>query len=334
LINKLYGIQYLRGFAALAVVVFHAAERTDHHFTIGAAGVDVFFVISGFIMWIIADGKPLTPAKFLVDRLKRIAPPYWIVTAIMIAGGLAGLFPNLVVTWKHAIGSFLFIPHHSPSKGEVWPVLVQGWTLNYEMFFYAIFAATLLLPRHLRLLSMTTVFGALTLAGAYFEPEGPLLAIYTRPIIPEFLLGAFIGKWWIEGKFPPRAFGIAAILASLGGFTLVVVTGSGFNELACGPLAAALIVGVLALEKDDALMRIPVLGYLGDSSYSVYLWHTLAISVVAKLGAVLAIPSAILLIVAVVSGVALVAACYELLEKPIARMLKGDFRWPDWKVVV
>ena len=55
--NKLYGIQYLRGFAALAVVVFHAAERTGHHFAIGAAGVDVFFVISGFIMWVIADGR-------------------------------------------------------------------------------------------------------------------------------------------------------------------------------------------------------------------------------------------------------------------------------------
>ena len=71
--NKLYGIQYLRGFAALAVVIFHAAERAGHHFAIGAAGVDVFFVISGFIMWIIADGRTLTPAKFIADRLKRIA---------------------------------------------------------------------------------------------------------------------------------------------------------------------------------------------------------------------------------------------------------------------
>ncbi len=332
--NKLYGIQYLRGFAALAVVVFHAAERTGHHFAIGAAGVDVFFVISGFIMWVIADGKPLTPAKFMADRLKRIAPPYWIVTTVMIAGGLAGLFPNLVVTWEHAIGSFFFIPHHAPGKDQIWPILVQGWTLNYEMFFYAIFALTLFLPRKLRLSSMTAVFGALTATGIYLQPEGALLATYTRPIMLEFLAGAFIGKWWLEGKFPPTVFGVVAILASLGGFALIAITRAGFDELVCGPLAAALVIGVLTLERNGALAQASALGYLGDSSYSIYLWHTLAISVVVKFGAAFAVPGAIVLIAGVVSGVMLGAACYELIEKPVARMLKGDFRWRSRKVAV
>jgi exopolysaccharide production protein ExoZ len=334
LTSKLYGIQYLRGFAALAVVIFHAAERTGYHFTIGAAGVDVFFVISGFIMWIIADGRSFTPGRFLADRLKRIAPSYWIVTAIMVVGGLAGLFPNLVITWKHVIASFLFIPHQSPSRGEVWPVLVQGWTLNYEMFFYTVFAATLLLPRNLRLPSMTAVFGVFALAGVLFEPEGSVTATYTRPIIVEFLVGAFIGKWWLEGSFPRAAFGALAVLAGLGGFALIAITGAGFDELICGPLAASLVIGVLALEKKSALIRSRRLTYLGDSSYSVYLWHTLAISVVAKFGAMFAVPKLVLLVAAVASGVALGIAAYELIEKPVAKMLNGDFPWPQRKAVL
>ena len=67
--NRLDGIQYLRALAALGVVVFHAAERTGGHFAIGAAGVDVFFVISGFIMCVISHRRPTSPGRFLRDRL-------------------------------------------------------------------------------------------------------------------------------------------------------------------------------------------------------------------------------------------------------------------------
>jgi exopolysaccharide production protein ExoZ len=335
--NKLHGIQYLRGLAALAVVVFHAAERAGHHFTIGAAGVDVFFVISGFIMWVIADGRALTPAKFMADRLKRIAPPYWIVTLIMVAGGLAGLFPNLVLSWQHIIGSLFFIPSRSPSDGHVWPILVQGWTLNYEMLFYAVFAVfalSLLMPGKWRLPAMTGVFAALTLFGILFAPQDPILATYTRPIVLEFLLGAFIGKWWLAGGLPAPAFGVAGIAVGLGGFAVIGITGMAFDEWLCGPLAAALVAGALILERGGMLGHSAVLNYLGDSSYSVYLWHTLAISVVVKCGNLLSAPSPLLVVAGVVFGTALGAAAYELIEKPIARMVKGEFRWPGRKIAL
>ncbi|MEY9103377.1 peptidoglycan/LPS O-acetylase OafA/YrhL [Sinorhizobium fredii] len=158
-------IQYLRAAAALAVVVFHAAEKTGHDFAVGAAGVDVFFVISGFIMWVISDRRPLTPAKFIWDRIRRIVPIYWFATAVMIAGALAGLFPNLALTLDHVLASLFFIPFRSPSSGEIWPLLVQGWTLNFEMLFYAVFAASLLLPRHWRLPAIAGLFVALVTIG-------------------------------------------------------------------------------------------------------------------------------------------------------------------------
>jgi exopolysaccharide production protein ExoZ len=88
-------------------------------------------------------------------------------------------------------------------------------------------------------------------------------------------------------------------------------------------LAAALVIGVLALEKSGAVRLVRPVVYLGDSSYSIYLWHTMAISVVAKLASLLSIPSAVAMILAVVSGTAVGVVCYELLEKPLAAAFKS-----------
>jgi exopolysaccharide production protein ExoZ len=331
--NRLYGIQYLRALAALAVVIFHAAERTGGHFAIGAAGVDVFFVISGFIMWVLSQRKPTTPARFLRDRLERIAPVYWLATGVMVAGALAGLFPNMKLTLGHVLGSLFFVPHHSPSNGEIWPVLVQGWTLNYEMFFYAVFAGCLLLPSRIRLAALASVFVGLAGFGLIRSSGNPVFATYTDPIILEFLIGALIGKLWLEGRIPSRATGAALIVVALLGFAFVGVTYIGFGPLAFGPLAAALVLGVLALEKAGAVHDLRPIRYLGDSSYSIYLWHTMAISVVAKLAPSLSIPAAPAMILAMVAGVAVGVGAYEMLEKPIGAAFKGfrssdQTKWP------
>jgi exopolysaccharide production protein ExoZ len=321
--NRLHGIQYLRALAALAVVVFHAAERTGGHFAIGAAGVDVFFVISGFIMWVISHRRPTTPGRFLRDRLERIAPVYWIATGVMVAGGLAGLFPNMKLTLGHVLGSLFFVPHRSPSNGEIWPVLVQGWTLNYEMFFYAVFALCLLLPSRTRLAALAFVFIGLAAFGLTRSSGNPIFATYTDPIILEFLIGALIGKLWLEDKIPSPAAGLALIAVAFLGFAFVGVTYIGFGPFAFGPLAAALLIGVLALEKSGALREVRPLTYLGDSSYSIYLWHTMAISVVAKFAPLLGIPAAPAMLLAVLGGVAVGIGAYEMLERPLSAAFKG-----------
>ncbi len=331
--NRLHGIQYLRALAALAVVVFHAAERTGGHFAIGAAGVDVFFVISGFIMWVLSQRKPTTPARFLRDRVERIAPIYWIATGVMVAGALAGLFPNMKLTLGHVLGSLFFVPHRSPSNGEIWPVLVQGWTLNYEMFFYAVFALCLLLPSRMRLAALASVFTGLAGLGLIRSSGNPFAATYTDPIILEFLIGAFIGKLWLEGRIPSPAIGTALVIVALLGFAFVGVTYIGFGPLAFGPLAAALLIGMLALEKSGAVRHVRPLAYLGDGSYSIYLWHTMAISVVAKLAPMLGIPAAPAMLLAVAAGVAVGVGAYEMLEKPIGAAFKGfrksdQTKWP------
>lgn len=321
--KTLYGIQYLRAFAALAVVLFHAAERSGGHFRVGAAGVDVFFVISGFIMWTMSERRPVTPLRFVLDRLQRIAPSYWIVTAIMIGGAAAGLFPNMRLTASHILGSLLFIPVRSPSNGEIWPVLVQGWTLNFEMFFYVVFAACLFLPRRLRLGSLIGVFAAFVIAGAALHPQSPLLVTYTRPIILEFAAGAVLGQLWLKGSVPGASLGIALVIASLSGFAAIEIFGLEFNEIICGPLAIALVLGMVSIERGGKLPEIPPLTYLGNSSYSIYLWHTLAISVIAKLVISTPIPSDVAAFIGAIAGTLLGIFAYELVEKPLRNLLRN-----------
>ncbi|ASW08982.1 acyltransferase [Rhizobium sp. 11515TR] len=323
--KTLYGIQYLRAFAALAVVLFHAAERSGGHFRIGAAGVDVFFVISGFIMWTMSERRPVTPLRFALDRLQRIAPSYWIVTAIMIAGAAIGLFPNMKLTANHILGSLLFIPVRSPSTGgsEIWPVLVQGWTLNFEMFFYVIFAACLFLPQRLRLAGMTAIFLAFVLAGGIIDPQSSLLLTYTRPIILEFVAGAILGRLWLSGHVPGAGLGLALIAVALSGFAAIQILSLDFNEVTCGPLAVALVLGTVSVERSGKLPSIPLLTYLGNASYSIYLWHTLAISVVVKLMARMQIPSDAITFVGVISGTILGICAYEAVEKPLRNLLKN-----------
>ncbi|ODR91766.1 acyltransferase family protein [Sinorhizobium alkalisoli] len=310
-------IQYLRAAAALAVVIFHAAEKTGHDFTIGAAGVDVFFVISGFIMWVINDRRPVTPAKFIANRLRHIVPIYWFSTAVMIAGGLAGLFPNLVLTLDHVLASLVFIPVRSPSSGEIWPVLVQGWTLNFEMLFYAVFAASPLLPRQWRLLANTSLFVALVTLGLVARSENALWLTHTRPMILEFVAGMILAEFWLRGKVPGAAIGSSLIACSLGGFALIGGLHLPFDERSTGPLAVLLLLGALSLKASGRVPMLNLPALLGDASYSVYLWHAFAISGRRQARRHLGILAGISLLMAIVSGTIARISAYVFLELPL-----------------
>lgn len=321
--TTIHGIQYLRALAALAVVLFHAAEKTGYHFAIGAAGVDVFFVISGFIMWVISDRRPVTPLAFLKERLRRIAPIYWLATLVMIGGGAAGLFPNLVLSVQHIVASLMFVPARSPSTGEIWPVLVQGWTLNFEMFFYVVFAASLMLPRHRRLPVMAALFVSLVLTGLVTDTQNALFLTYTRPVILEFVAGMIVAKFWLRGRVAGPGLGIVLVLGAFIGFAALAVLRLPFDERILGPLAVMLVVGTLALEAAGWFQKWALPTLLGDASYSIYLWHTFAISVVVKAAALIGLAPMLTLVVALVAGTLAGIAAYFLIERPLARRTRS-----------
>ncbi len=250
---KLLSIQYLRAFAAFAVVIFHAQALTyGKALVVGSAGVDVFFVISGFVMWSVTAYRTQTPADFLLNRIIRIVPMYWFVTLSFIFAAITfpSLFPRLVVSTGHTFASLLFVPMRSPSNGEIWPVVVPGWTLNCEIFFYAIFALALFLENTKRLIFLTAAFFALVLVGRIYTGNSPLIIFYTDPILLEFPSGILLGRAFEQDRLPWLRWGYVALAVGL----LLFLVSARFEiesprVVVWGIPAFLLVAGVVIIEQ-------------------------------------------------------------------------------------
>src|SRR6266478_6157802 len=187
-------IQYLRGIAAMMVVWHHALGQIalSHQLTdlppFGGYGVDLFFVISGFIMLVTTWDKPITPVEFIKHRIRRVVPLYWLATSLMVVGAIAAPFMFKTLKWDAAAltKSLLFVPYENLSfPGTISPLLVPGWSLNYEMFFYAIFALLLLVGRGWRVPLMIGALSVLVAAGRIWHPASAPLQVYTNPVMLE-----------------------------------------------------------------------------------------------------------------------------------------------------
>ena len=278
-------IQYLRAIAALMVVWHHAAGQVPGvsslvPWVFGTSGVDIFFVISGFIMVVTTTGTDTRPAEFWRRRVVRVVPLYWLLTLLMVAMALAapGLFKTLKVAPVTLLQSLFFIPHFSQSfPNQVYPLLVPGWTLNFEMFFYAVFGAFLVLPRHRRLMALTTAFFILVGAGLAMGPfESAAARTYTHPMLLEFLAGACVGAMWSRGQLHlPLA---ASLLMVACGVVMLVLRDSPPFGVFTQIIGAALIVPG-ALHPRFSSWRSRVFRAIGDSSYSLYLTHLFTLGV-------------------------------------------------------
>jgi len=325
--GEIRSIQYLRGFAAFGVLLFHAAERSGWLFGVGAAGVDVFFVISGFIMWVVTCRKAPAPGEFLLRRIQRIVPLYWGVTLVVAATAILApaLFPSMQPTAAHVLKSLLFVPHRDET-GIIAPLIVPGWTLNYEMFFYLLFAAGLVLPARFRPWALSAALLGLVAARPFGQAQDALWATYTNPLLLEFGAGVWLGKAWSDGRLPGRATGWILVAAGLAGFAATAVAAldvDRFRVVFWGLPAFALVAGGVALERSEPLPQWRPLRALGDASYSVYLVHGLAISAAWRLLQMLGLSDPVLLFGAsVVAGVAAGLLGYQLIEKPTMRLFR------------
>jgi peptidoglycan/LPS O-acetylase OafA/YrhL len=196
------------------VVVHHATIMADerlgvvgHRWLSGAAGVDIFFVISGFVMALSSRSlaHKVSPGfEFLKRRVERIFPLYWIFTTLKIAIAIAipaSMVNGLGSTW-HVIGSYLLIPSMG-SSGTSFPILLVGWTLELEMMFYVVFAIALGL-RARPLLILIPVLGLTALLPfAVHLPASPWEA-YCNPIVVEFLFGIGLYEAYRRGVRLPH----------------------------------------------------------------------------------------------------------------------------------
>ena len=322
-------IQYLRAIAAWLVVVFHLTSSLGFEFgwgdsfAIGAIGVDIFFVISGYIMAMIAARSgSFSPVEFMLRRAARIAPLYWSMTFVICAVCL--LYPSLInnpdITLGRMFFSLFFLPDFV--SGATHPALITGWTLHYEFFFYALVAFSIWLTED-RTLRVTALMLCICVAAGAMIDGNRIFVFYTQPIILEFVFGILI--WNYGARLTAlRYFRIIWLLALPPIFLALAVSDIYTDEirfLIWGLPAAFFVLGAIPFFT----AQLPWLARLGDWSFSTYLLHIYVIQLFVKLVAARAVGSPLLLAVEsmlVLLLIALISAAqFSWFERPAARFL-------------
>ncbi|MCK1396146.1 acyltransferase [Bradyrhizobium sp. 1] len=293
-------LQALRAVAAYMVVIYHFLGQQvsqlypeTRMLSFGAAGVDIFFVISGFIMVVTTMKRESTPSDFLSHRIARIGPVYWVVTLLLFSMTLYGFKPVGIMRMEPdwLAKSLLFIPFDR--DGRVEPIISVGWTLNYEMFFYVLFAASLFVRQALtRTLLLCAVMAALVIVP-FFVETGLLGTFYTTPIILEFAFGCALG--YAFTRAPSAKLGspvpfYAAI--ALGGLIIILAQIfhqgpepelTGFTRpFVWGAAGLLIVAGAVFLERMGRVVPYDWLVELGNASYSIYLIHALLLHAASK----------------------------------------------------
>jgi len=281
----LRNLHLLRALAALAVVYFHTTSEAGLNLSpnIGSHGVDVFFVISGFTIAYIGTRSP---DRFLLRRVVRIVPFYWTATLVVFSAvALAPqIFHSTRVDYVQLLCSLFFIPRETSYAG-LFPTLVLGWSLNYEMYFYVTFAVALAIaPRNAPVLCCLGIVATALLIEASGVSH-PSVRFYARPLVFEFVYGVCVFYLFVmadrhAGWFSQRAairWGLCVL--ALGAALLIGLEEShaGFGLprfIVAGVPAAVLVLAALLLERMYGMSAgSNVVFLIGESSYVLYLIH-------------------------------------------------------------
>jgi exopolysaccharide production protein ExoZ len=357
--GPIFSIQILRGIAALFVVIGHSQglARELASFSLQSfktwqlipwgVGVDLFFVISGFIIAYTSEKYITMPEprrSFAAHRIARLVPLYWFCTALFLGllaskRGLgfaqAEVFPSV----QAIVTSLLFLPTDGVlGNGLAFPVYNLGWTLNYEMFFYALFALCLARSTVLSALRVLVLLGVIVLAGAIFNPGVLPLSFWYQPIILEFGTGILIAIAMRRGVtlVLPIRIGLVAI----GSFLIVAlpfgqspeINGTlfnGFTRFYVLGVPSALLIAAAALGPDvkpRPWLTIPI--EIGNASYSLYLVHPFAIFLTSmafrRFGLVSSIPLPLLVVIVITLATIGAVISYRAFERPSYRLVS------DW----
>ncbi|MGJ8559085.1 MAG: acyltransferase family protein [Litorimonas sp.] len=336
--TRLDHVQALRGVAAFLVLIAHLMQiegRTASRPLLpsqldwGMMGVDLFFVISGFIMvyitrdWRAGGGRHVP--EFLFARVSRIYPLYWIISAALLAVWF--IRPDLVFSSSpndpQLLNSLLLVPAYA------YPMLEVGWTLVYEMMFYILFAIILILPARLRPFGLA-IWAGLVIAGNQLggQTAGAIPFHLFSSLSLEFLAGAATALIYLRFQGSrPLAYGLVGL--GLIGMGIWFFIGGPFQDewprviRLTGP-ACGLILGAAWLDRHGAnAPRVAV--RLGDWSYSLYLTHLLSLVLVAKLWTVAGlrdVPAPILIIALIAFSLLVAGLTYHLIEKPLIGLAK------------
>jgi exopolysaccharide production protein ExoZ len=344
----LRSIQYLRGAAALLIVFYHVFLQLYRLGYTGPfpqflnVGVDIFFVISGFIMWYTTFDERVKTAEFLRHRIVRIVPLYWLVTSFYVFVLLINpaLMQSAQYDLYHIIASYLFIPAPHPLvPEEMWPLVVPGWTLNYEMFFYLLFGFTLIFPMKVRAATIVATLTCLVGLQSFNPATNSIVGFYSSSIVIEFAFGVLIGYLYTRNVAVPRLYSITMMLVGMVlAVSLIGILPESPRALVAGVPAFLVVAGAVFFERSHRVVELALPKLLGDASYSLYLSHGAVLSALGQLWRALRPPpnwqmtslflfSVTSVIVASIVGIGV----YKFVERPLVRYLSGHFKRADKK---
>ena len=347
IVSRLYSVQALRAVAALAVLAGHLAQNEIRFLDApllpawlqaGASGVDLFFVISGFVMVYVTRGMgraaPAQSARFLYQRAARIYPAYWLFTGLVLIGYL--LMPGSLTRGLdelNLLASLTLWPVSSP------PVLLVAWTLIHELYFYLVFAGLLLLPGRLFVPALSVWIAAILAAHwSGLAYSGAVAGLAFHPLTLEFIAGCAIGLLVCSGR---RRFGAASLVAGLalwaGSFAWLAPAGPadipmGWLRVGIWGVPAVLTTyGVVTLEIDHRMRTPGPLVALGDWSYALYLAHLPVVALLVRLVDRFVpetgpLPNLIFIATASLASIAVAGLTYRLFERPVLALTR---KWGD-----
>ncbi|AWA51425.1 acyltransferase [Klebsiella pneumoniae] len=274
--NELNQIQWLRAIAAILVVITHftgkaySVKLLDHEFSSGAIGVDIFFIISGFIMMYVSDLKKQYPIKFILNRFIRILPVHYFFLFILIIIFL--IKPDVInssVSKTYVWESFLLVPALRNDAEYLNPVI---WTLCYEMMFYLIFCVSLNLKNlTTSAIATTLVISAIVFSGFFYKGDNIYISAATDSISLEFCYGMLLYVFYKKG-FLTFHWLLPLMLSIILYFVLKQFDFYRFIKL--GIPSALIFISFLNMKNS----KITFLNFLGKISYEIYICHIMVIS--------------------------------------------------------
>ncbi len=340
--DKLLSIQAARGVAALLVVLYHGGRGLSlprfvgyipvrNWFGFGHAGVDFFFVLSGFIIAFVhrSDlGRPDRLGRYLWRRATRIYPIYWVVTGLAIVQALFSIERAQRLAPGHLLASLSLVP--TPDD----PLVGVAWTLTHEVLFYLCFGiAILCYGAGIGLLAVNAAMIAIVLVDGHTGVF--LVDFFASPLHLEFLMGMAAAVIVQDRHIPAPRF------VALGGTFGFLVAGLAENagllawaglgsEVAFGLSSTLLIIGLAASERNGQL-RVGRFGaLLGAASYSLYLLHETILGLTARAlaaaGLIHALPGWVVLLAVTVAATVSAIALYGWVERPLLERLQRRTR--------
>ena len=331
--------------ALLALKYLELPENSAHRMqwdlaNAGVFGVDIFFVISGFVMAMSArrfDGS-LGAIHFLAQRYNRIAPLFYLLSALLLADMLRAQVPFEV---RDVLNTLTFVPWFDGREYH-WPIHYLGWTLAFEFVFYGVVAALIWTGRGRHVVLLAAILAGLALAGALFDAPWMPLWMLTSPTMVEFGFGVVAYRAWRAGWFDRQALhwhlfllaGMALFLWSIFGEHLVHLlanelfdhTGALRRLLWWGVPAFAIVCWALTLAPDADRWPRRVARLIGDATYSIYLTHLFVVRLAEELIQRSDLPVVLVAVSVMIISPIVGWASYRLVEQPLMRVGQGWIR--------